>query len=298
MELDDKLYKQVTQLCEKGDSLMEKNSFGEAEKLYSQALHLLPPPKSSWEAATWIYTALGDSYFFSSDYAKSAENYFNALNCPDGISNPYIQLKLGQSLLEQKRPDQAKEHLLRAYMLAGEEIFTDEDTKYFELIKSFINSPNESPPGRINQNTEDNKKIVKLDMATQRQINELMDKSNEEFDRTDYPMSIQYLEDAWALLPEPKGIYDDSFHIVRYLSETYLMVNNLIEAEKWARRLYQCGTSRMDVGERDFLLGKVLFEADKRDEAKELFALADKKSEGRCFEDEDKKYFNLLFNQG
>ena len=43
---------------------------------------------------------------------------------------------LGESLYELKRIEEAKDPLMRAYMLEGEEIFDDD--KYFEVIKDLI----------------------------------------------------------------------------------------------------------------------------------------------------------------
>ena len=46
-------------------------------------------------------------------------------------------LRLGQCAYELGKQE-AAEYLMRAYMLAGEEIFEDEDEKYFNLIRPLI----------------------------------------------------------------------------------------------------------------------------------------------------------------
>lgn len=46
-------------------------------------------------------------------------------------------LRLGQCAYELNKEDY-KEYLLRAYMLAGEEIFEADDEKYFESIKDLL----------------------------------------------------------------------------------------------------------------------------------------------------------------
>ena len=63
---------------------------------------------------------------------------FNALNCPDALANPFVHIRLGQALYELGNTERAKEHLLRAYMLNGEDIFEGQDEKYFELIKAMV----------------------------------------------------------------------------------------------------------------------------------------------------------------
>lgn len=70
------------------------------------------------------------------DEAKNA--LFNARNCPDGVINPFILLRLGQSCLECNELENAKEFLLRAYMLKGDDIFLGEKEKYFELIEDIV----------------------------------------------------------------------------------------------------------------------------------------------------------------
>lgn len=138
MELDDKVHDQIVQLCEEGDTLVEEGQFDKAIESYIEALDLVPSPKNNWEASTWIYTALGDAYFINDDYEMAKSNFYNALNCPDGITNPLILLRLGESLFECGELDKAKEYLLKAYMLEGYKIFVEEDDKYFKLIKDII----------------------------------------------------------------------------------------------------------------------------------------------------------------
>ncbi|NEW09782.1 hypothetical protein GK047_28080 [Paenibacillus sp. SYP-B3998] len=138
MELDDKLYVRISQLCKEGNALTEKGQFIKAIESYTAALELVPFPKNDWDTSTWIYTALGDTYFHNDDYEMAKSNFYNALNCPDGVSNPFILLRLGQSLFECEELDKAKEYLLRAFMLEGYKIFFSEDDKYFELIKDMI----------------------------------------------------------------------------------------------------------------------------------------------------------------
>ena len=40
----------------------------------------VPLPKTDWETSTWIYTALGDTYFLNREYEKAKSNLYNALN--------------------------------------------------------------------------------------------------------------------------------------------------------------------------------------------------------------------------
>lgn len=138
MELDDKIYDKIVELCEEGDNLTEEDRFHDAIDKYNAALDLVPSPKRDWEASTWIYTALGDAYFIIENYKKAKECFFDAFNCPTGVNNPLILLRLGESLFECGELNKAEEYLLKAYMLEGYKIFKDEDDKYFGLIKERI----------------------------------------------------------------------------------------------------------------------------------------------------------------
>jgi tetratricopeptide (TPR) repeat protein len=138
MELDDKLYDELVGLIEEGDELLSDGEVDKAIPLYNKALSLLPDPKFEWEASTYIYTALGDSYFIQQKYDDALTVFQCAFKSVDGEDNPYICLMLGETYFELNDQEKAKDYLLQAFELEGEDIFEDEDEKYFNLIKSSI----------------------------------------------------------------------------------------------------------------------------------------------------------------
>jgi len=138
VELNDRVYKEITKLSAKGDKLAEKERFEEALKLYITALEKLPVPIYDWEAATWLLAAIGDMYFQLQKYDESINQFFEAQKCPDGIGNPFICVRIGECFYELDNFPKAKEYLLQAYMLADREVFLDADPKYFELIIPLI----------------------------------------------------------------------------------------------------------------------------------------------------------------
>lgn len=138
MELEEGLFEEIKTLCIKGDAHFEEDELELAAESYEKALELLPAPKEKWEAALWIYTALGDAYF-NLDELEKAEQYLGlALACPEGDKNPYIQLVMGKTLYELGKGEEARDHLLEAYELDGEEVFEDEDPKYLDCIEDLI----------------------------------------------------------------------------------------------------------------------------------------------------------------
>jgi tetratricopeptide (TPR) repeat protein len=133
MELTEKIYGKILDLCAVGDQMAETGEYDQAIEKYS-----IPHPKNEWETSTWVYSALGDVCFLKGDYKEATEYFYHAYNCPDGLSNPFVLLRLGQSLYEYGDTVKAREFLLRAYLLAETDIFQDEDGKYLELILSDI----------------------------------------------------------------------------------------------------------------------------------------------------------------
>ncbi len=70
-------------------------------------------------------------------FEKCKINMLEAICCPDVNTNPFILLQLGQSFQELKEKDLARDYLMRAYMIEGNEIFENEEEKYFDMISDF-----------------------------------------------------------------------------------------------------------------------------------------------------------------
>ncbi|WP_040006252.1 tetratricopeptide repeat protein [Fibrisoma limi] len=138
MELKDEIYEQIKSLSEKGESYYEDEKYDDAIEKYLQALSLVPDPKEDWEASTWLYAALGDALMSMNKYLDALSAFRSAEKCPDGLGNPYITLMIGECYFELENIELAREYLLKAYALEGEEIFDDEEEKYFQLIINLI----------------------------------------------------------------------------------------------------------------------------------------------------------------
>lgn len=96
VELDESIYKKIVELCEAGDMLADDGNYNEAIQNFRKAARLIPKPVQKWEAATWILTAIGETYFFMQDYVSALENLHMAMHCSDAIGHPLIHLRLGQ----------------------------------------------------------------------------------------------------------------------------------------------------------------------------------------------------------
>jgi tetratricopeptide (TPR) repeat protein len=136
-ELDTKTHKKIKEFSKLGDSFFDDKNYDLALKQYNFALELVPLPKNDWEASTWLYTAIGDVYFAQNLFDKASNAFYEALNCPGGIGNPFIYLRLGQSLFELNNIEKSEEYLMSAYMLEGKKIFKGEKKKYLKHLQKF-----------------------------------------------------------------------------------------------------------------------------------------------------------------
>ncbi|WP_405247665.1 hypothetical protein [Cellulophaga sp. Asnod2-G02] len=136
--LDENLHLEIEKLSAQGDAFAETGNYSDALTAYWNAYDLVPEPKTDWEATTWIMVAIGDANFLGADFQSGVENLSNAMHCPNGIGNPFIHLRLGQCQFETGNLERAADELTRAYALEGEELFADDDPKYFEFLKTKI----------------------------------------------------------------------------------------------------------------------------------------------------------------
>jgi len=133
-----------------------------------------------------------------------------------------------------------------------------------------------------------------LTSELQEQIDNLISRSTEAHRAGDFPQFRKMLLEAWELLPQVKGSHSESYHIAKYLANNYLLTNNLSSAIQWSEELQKCAPYRADDGEREFVIGRVEFEMGRFENAKDHFKIANKKSRGRCFINQDPKYKKFL----
>jgi hypothetical protein len=65
------VHERIAELCKEGDALASSGRPEDAKQKYIAALKLLPREPHQWEAATWIYVALGDVHLRSQHFGNS-----------------------------------------------------------------------------------------------------------------------------------------------------------------------------------------------------------------------------------
>jgi len=133
-ELPDAIFERVTELSEQGNAAMEDGDYARAVMLWREALGLLPAPEKKWSAAMWLHGSIGDAQRASGDIEDGLSSFQSAAATVDGAQNPFIQYGLGISLLDMGRTEEATDPLLRAYMLAGTDIFQEDDPRYLQHL--------------------------------------------------------------------------------------------------------------------------------------------------------------------
>lgn len=136
MALDDDIHKQVEVLSAKAEGLLQDGNFDEAEALFGDALALIPEPAEDYEAATWLYSAIGDTRFLAGSFKGAYDAFRLAVESMNGFGNPFIHERLGQCLFELGKREAAADELARAFLLADEEVFEGDDPKYLQFVKS------------------------------------------------------------------------------------------------------------------------------------------------------------------
>ena len=135
VELPAHIADQLDELAADGTDKLDAEDWDGALARFRAGLALIPEPKREWEAATWLNASIGDAHFFAQRYAEARDAFHEATQCPGGLGNPYVQLRLGESELELGNEAAAANGLIGAYMQEGAEIFAEEDPKYLDFLR-------------------------------------------------------------------------------------------------------------------------------------------------------------------
>jgi len=138
---------------------------------------------------------------------------------------------------------------------------------------------------------------MQLDPTIQTKVDTFVEDAYESFQKKSYIESFKLMDKAWDTIPLPKENYFETFNIAKYIFDDYVALLRFDDAERWLKEIKNVQAkhpSSWDAGQVEFLEGKLYFEKNELDKAKELFIIAMRNSEGRAFLSQSKKYVDLL----
>ncbi len=126
----------MRQFIEMGDKHFFKGQYIEALKQYQEAEKLIDEETDSNLIKKTII-AIGDALYFLGEYDVSRDYFIRAFNYEGEYDNPYVNMRLGQCYCKLGSVDKGRFYILKAYELAGEDYFIDEE-ETLQIIESII----------------------------------------------------------------------------------------------------------------------------------------------------------------
>lgn len=134
-DLDEAIARQLDERVQTGSEQLEAGEAEAALESFQAGLDLLPEPKGAWVASAWLYASVGNIHFDAGRWAEARDNFAAASASASGLSNAFIQLRLGQAEYELGNMHEAAHHLLYAEMRGPQGLLDDQDPKYADLVE-------------------------------------------------------------------------------------------------------------------------------------------------------------------
>jgi hypothetical protein len=131
----------VDQLFTKGEEFADDEEYTKALDRFQAAWNLLPEPKDDQEPAIQVLAAIADCHFYLGAWDACREAVQHAFRCGAELDNPFLRLRLGQSLYELGDEREAANWLVPVYLTEGREPFEDDDPKYLEFFRNKLKPP-------------------------------------------------------------------------------------------------------------------------------------------------------------
>jgi hypothetical protein len=135
---------EAQRLFAEGEEFADEEQDEEALGRFRAAWNLLPEPKEEQESACQILVAIADSFFHlggKGHWHKCHGLLQRALRHWDLIGNPFVRLRLGQTLYELGNLREASNWMAMAYLQEGKGLFENDDPKYLTFIKEQLDPP-------------------------------------------------------------------------------------------------------------------------------------------------------------
>ena len=134
---------EAEQLLAAGEGLADAGNDAEALGRFQAAWSALPEPREEQEPAIGILGAIADCHFHLGRWEDCRQAVQYAFRCGAARDNPFLRLRLGQSLYELGEGREAANWLVPAFLSEGRALFEHDDPKYLEFFRSKL----EAPPG-------------------------------------------------------------------------------------------------------------------------------------------------------
>ena len=124
-----------------GDALANAGQHVEALRSFSAAWNALADPKDEQDWAVNVLAAIADCCFFLARWEECCDAIQHAFHCGASMSNPFLRLRLGQSLYELGNLRESANWLVPVYLTEGRKPFEGDDPKYLESVRGQLKPP-------------------------------------------------------------------------------------------------------------------------------------------------------------
>lgn len=132
---------EAERLFAEGESWADEEVDNEALKCFQAALSALPQPPDDDPFAIEILAAIADSHFHLGEWNECADSVQKAFRWGADHDNPFLRLRLGQSLFELGNRAEATNWFVPVYLMDGLDPFDGEDPKYLASFREKLDPP-------------------------------------------------------------------------------------------------------------------------------------------------------------
>jgi hypothetical protein len=132
---------QAEQLFAEGNELADAEQHADALAHFRAAWDVLPEPREDQDVAIRILAAIADCHFYLGQWQRCRQAVQHAFRCGADMADPFLRLRMGQSLYELGEEREAANWLVPVYLQEGREPFEGDDPKYLEFFRGRLMPP-------------------------------------------------------------------------------------------------------------------------------------------------------------
>jgi hypothetical protein len=132
---------ELERFIDEGEAFIDGKQFPDALARFQAAWDVLPQPKTEQEPAVRLMAAIADCHFHLQNWEACHEAMQHALRCGASVADPFLRLRLGQSMYELGNEREAANWLVPVYLTEGRAPFAYDDPKYLEFFRDKLRPP-------------------------------------------------------------------------------------------------------------------------------------------------------------